>query len=142
MTMNGKETHSIRPLLMCWSRGSDADGDVNLDGSGDHLVTPKPAWVIKVLRTNGEKIFINLCEHPDIPQTAITMGYSKWPFMVLTPVRTCQDEKGGDEAAGSGKSTEISIYDAVVNPAVVVLGGKEPAAKDAVSDAVCCTLFV
>lgn len=111
-----------------------------LDGSGDHLVTPKPAWVIKVLRTNGEKIFINLCEHPDIPQTAITMGYSKWPFMVLTPVRTCQDDKATDEGGSSvaDKKTEISIYDAVVNPAVVVLGGKEPAAKDAVSGYMAC----
>ncbi len=111
-----------------------ADGLVSGEST---LVTPKPAWVIKVMRTNGEKIFINLCEHGDIPQAAVSMGYNKWPFMVLTPVRTVQDEKGESTDRGSvnadKKSTEISIYDAVVNPAVIQLGAKEPAAKDAVS---------
>lgn len=93
-------------------------------------ITPKPAWVVKVLRNNGEKIFINLTEHPDIPmmQLALNLGYNKWPFMIITPARTLHEEKGEEGNA------EVSIYDAVVNPAVVNICAKDPQAKDAVSN--------
>jgi hypothetical protein len=95
------------------------------------LITPKPAWVVKVLRNNGEKIFVNLCEHPDIPmlQLALNLGFNKWPFMIITPARTLQDGKGGGD--GEDANMDISIYDAVVNPAVVNICAKDPQAKDA-----------
>jgi hypothetical protein len=89
-------------------------------------VTPAPGFVIKVLRTNGEKVFVNLCEAGEVPMMNLTIGYSKWPFMILTPSRTIQEEK---ESAGS--AAEISVYDAIVNPAVLVTCGKNPEAKDA-----------
>ena len=28
---------------------------------------PEPGWVIKLLRVAGEKIFVNLCEHAEVP---------------------------------------------------------------------------
>jgi hypothetical protein len=98
--------------------------------SSTFIITPKPAWVVKVLRSNGEKIFINLCEHSDIPmmQLALNLGFNKWPFMILTPARTIQEEKSGDDG-----NVEVSIYDAIVNPSVVNICAKDPQAKDAVS---------
>jgi hypothetical protein len=54
------------------------------------------------------------------------------PFMVLTPVRTIQDGDKGDEKSSSPKSSEVSVYDAVVSPSVITLGAKDPGAKDAV----------
>ena len=114
--------------------GRDSDDLTALDPNSPSttstfIITPKPAWVVKVLRLNGEKIFVNLTEHPDIPmmQLALNLGYNKWPFMIMTPARTRTEDKGGDEGG------EISIYDAVVNPAVVQICTKDPQAKDAVS---------
>ena len=99
-------------------------------------ITPKPAWVVKVLRNNGEKIFVNLCEHQDIPmmQLALNLGFNKWPFMILTPARTIREEK-------EDESMEISIYDAIVNPAVVSICNKDPQAKDAVMFLFLCCSF-
>ena len=103
--------------------------DPNSPSASTFIITPKPAWVVKVLRLNGEKIFVNLTEHPDIPmmQLVLNLGFNKWPFMIMTPARTRTEDKGGDEGG------EISIYDAVVNPAVVQICAKDPQAKDAVS---------
>lgn len=86
------------------------------------VVVPKPGWVIKVFRTAGEKLFINLCEHSEVPNVplVLSLGYNKWPFMVLTPARVIPDG-GGD----------VTVYDAVVNPAVVVQCNKDNTAKDA-----------
>jgi hypothetical protein len=98
--------------------------------SSTFVITPKPAWVVKVLRSNGEKIFINLCEHSDIPmmQLALNLGFNKWPFMILTPARTIAEGKGGEDG-----NVDVSIYDAIVNPSVVNICAKDPQAKDAVS---------
>lgn len=94
---------------------------------GEHAITPKAGWVIKVLRSNGEKIFINLCEHVDIPATplVLNLGFNKWPFMIVTPARTIMEDKDS--------TSEISVYDAVVAPSVVTICGKDPQAKEAVS---------
>ncbi len=110
------------------SRADSQEDDRPLSSSGaEYVITPKPAWVIKVLRGNTEKIFVNLCEHNDIPFTPVTLslGYNKWPFMILTPARTIVEEK--DDGG------EITVYDAVVNPQVVAHCHKDAQAKDAVS---------
>jgi hypothetical protein len=97
--------------------------------SADIVVVPKPGWVIKVYRTNREKLFINLCEHSEVPMVplVLSLGYNKWPFMVLSAPRTIVDGKDGDGG-------EVTVYDAVVNPAVVVHCNKDVQAKDAVSN--------
>lgn len=107
------------------SRGSGEDRPPSSTPSGnDVIVVPKPGWVIKVFRTNGEKIFINLCEHSEVPHVplVLSLGYNKWPFMVLTPSRSIAD--------GEGKA-HVDVYDAVVNPQVVTLCNKDNQAKDA-----------
>lgn len=121
------------------SSGSTGKGGSGKGGSGksrlqsvsaaEFPVVPSPGFVIKVLRTNGEKIFVNLCEAAEVPMMNVSIGFNKWPFMIMTPVRTIQEEK-----EGSGGSAEISVYDAIVNPAVLVTCGKNPEAKDAVSE--------
>lgn len=37
---------------------------------------PEPGWVIKFLRLNGEKLFVNLCEHAEVPSTPMDLRYS------------------------------------------------------------------
>lgn len=127
------------PILNISTKGGDSpdyspdndDDDDNSDQlsplpSGDgHLITPSPGIVIKVLRSTGEKIFINLCEHEEIPQSNIGINYNKWPFIVLTPARFTIDEKS--EGVG------INVYDAIVHPNVVTLLNKDYNAKDHVS---------
>lgn len=39
------------------------------------VLLPSPGWVIKVLRLNGEKVFINLCHHQEVPAVPVTLGY-------------------------------------------------------------------
>ena len=85
----------------------------------------------KVLRKTGEKIFVNLSESDSLPYTNPHLGYNKWPFIVLTPARTLNEDKDKDKEKDS--DTEVSVYDAVVNPQVIALGVKDAAAKDAVS---------
>lgn len=107
--------------------GRDSEDGNDAPSTSTFVITPKPAWVVKVLRTNGEKIFVNLCEHSDIPmmQLALNLGFNKWPFMILTPARAIHEDK-------EDGNVEVSIYDAVVNPAVVNICAKDPQAKDAV----------
>eukprot|EP01033_Poteriospumella_lacustris_P009641 gene9641-6897_t len=110
------------------STGKGGSGKSRLQSvsAAEFPVVPSPGFVIKVLRTNGEKIFVNLCEAAEVPMMNVSIGFNKWPFMIMTPVRTIQEEK-----EGSGGSAEISVYDAIVNPAVLVTCGKNPEAKDA-----------
>lgn len=113
------------------STGKSGSGKSRLQSisAAEFPVVPSPGFVIKVLRTNGEKIFVNLCEAAEVPMMNVSIGFNKWPFMIMTPVRTIQEEK-----EGSSGSTEISVYDAIVNPAVLVTCGKNPEAKDAVRE--------
>lgn len=113
---------------MSCSDSGDNEDDLGGHGhAGEHVITPKPAWVIKVLRSNGEKIFINLCEHTDIPATPLVMnlGFNKWPFMIVTPARTIKEDKESN--------SETSVYDAIVAPSVITICGRDPPAKEAVS---------
>ncbi len=123
--------------------GRDSEDGNDAPSTSTFVITPKPAWVVKVLRTNGEKIFVNLCEHSDIPMMQLALlcahsaiqimtldlhlGFNKWPFMILTPARAIHEDK-------EDGNVEVSIYDAVVNPAVVNICAKDPQAKDAVRD--------
>ena len=36
---------------------------------------PEPGWVIKFLRVAGEKIFVNLCAHVEVPSNNTTTEY-------------------------------------------------------------------
>jgi hypothetical protein len=36
---------------------------------------PEPGWVIKFLRVAGEKIFVNLCAHAEVPSNNTTTEY-------------------------------------------------------------------
>jgi hypothetical protein len=101
-------------------------------------ITPSPGFVIKVLRTNGEKIFINLCESIEVPMMNVSIGYSKWPFMILTPMRTIIDEKESTTSSNNNNNNnsatnvvEMSVYDAIVNPAVITTCQKNAEHKDA-----------
>jgi hypothetical protein len=102
------------------------DGADSLPSMSDIIAKPTAQWVIKALRASGEKIFINLCDHPDVPMVQVTLnlGYNKWPFMILTPARTIVEDKDGGD---------VTVYDAVVNTGVIAMCNKDPSAKDAVS---------
>jgi hypothetical protein len=78
-------------------------------------IMPIPGWVIKCMRTNGEKIFINVCQSSEVPNIALsaTLGYNKWPFILLVSCRTIPDHTYDQELM------EVSVYDAIVNTAVV-----------------------
>lgn len=106
--------------------GHTNSNDHNGPHPNDIVATPRPGWVLKVVRTNGEKIFINLCEHSDVPMVQLTLnlGFNKWPFMILTPARSIIEDK-------EGGNSEVTVYDAVVNPGVVSLCNKDPQAKEA-----------
>lgn len=113
------------------SIAKDTNTRASLAGN-EFLVVPNPGFVIKVLRMNGEKIFVNVCEAVEVPMMNISIGFNKWPFMILTPVRTILEDK-----EGSGNANEASVYDAIVNPAVIVTCNKNPDAKDAVRSTKC-----
>lgn len=57
---------------------------------------------------------------------SMSIGYNKWPFLLLSPARTIVEEK-----EGSSGTVEISVYDAIVNPQVVAITQKNAEAKDA-----------
>jgi hypothetical protein len=89
--------HYLFSFFYYYCSGSIGDSAVappqQKSSSAEIKVLPKPGWVIKALRTgNGkDKIFINLCEHPNCPNMPVSIGYNKWPFMVVAPPRTIAD---------------------------------------------------
>eukprot|EP01039_Chlorochromonas_danica_P007195 gene7195-7962_t len=93
-------------------------------GGGETSILPRPGWVIKVFRTTGEKVFINLCEHAEVPNTplVLSLGYNKWPFMVLSGPRQLVEDPN---------QPTVALYDAVVHPAVIAHCQKDSQAKDA-----------
>lgn len=85
------------------------------------------------------KIFVNFCEHPDVPAAPVMIGiYNKWPLMLLTSYRSLCDDKPDRKSAGArdsetnGNSSggEVAVYDAVVHPSVMLLCNKDNNAKD------------
>ena len=57
-------------------------------------VTPNPWFVIKVIRKDTRaKVFINVCEHSDVPITNAVRGTSKWPYIMSSPGRIYLDTK-------------------------------------------------
>lgn len=103
--------------------GSPTAG-VGGSGGVETSILPRPGWVIKVFRTTGEKVFINLCEHAEVPNTplVLSLGYNKWPFMVLSGPRQLLED---------ANQPTVTLYDAVVHPAVVAHCQKDSQAKDA-----------
>jgi hypothetical protein len=108
-----------------------------------------PGWVIKFLRITGEKIFINLCEHAEVPSTPINLRYSvmlkcfcylmivstlsssnNWPFIVLSPGRNVSDTNG-----------EFLVYDAIISSQSYETCISDPIAKDTVSVKMILTIF-
>mmetsp|Transcript_21067 Transcript_21067/g.30190 ORF Transcript_21067/g.30190 Transcript_21067/m.30190 type:complete len:798 (-) Transcript_21067:18-2411(-) len=81
---------------------------------------PVPGWVIKVLRVNGEKLFVNLCSHDEVLATPVSIGFNKWPHMLLFPMRTISD--GG---------VEVCVYDVIISSQSGEVCARDPKAKDA-----------
>eukprot|EP01031_Cornospumella_fuschlensis_P030292 gene30292-36604_t len=67
-TGSGNAAGALTREASIMSRTSNTDMDdpptPSAGPAEGEVIVPKPAWVIKVLRTNGEKVFVNLCEHP------------------------------------------------------------------------------
>merc|ERR1719329_377593 len=85
------------------------------------MVTPVPGWVLKVLRTNGDKILVNICSHSDIPTFPVPRGFDKWPPMIVNAARSICE----------GTSQELTVYDATVNTEVIKMSNDDPAIKEA-----------
>jgi hypothetical protein len=91
----------------------------------EYQIMPTPGFVIKTRRVNsGEKIFINVCEHPDVPATASSglMGVgASWPYMISSPGRLeCSHNQ-----SKSAKKEDVWVYDVVVNPSVVSIANDD-----------------
>ena len=114
--------------------------EISLKAAFDVAITPSPCFVVKIIRSNGEKLFVNLCEHANIPMVepvrcmkGEVLGFNKWPFMVLTPARYITEESNEDSGRKSSMQADIAVYDAVISSEAAALTATEPAAKDAVS---------
>jgi hypothetical protein len=119
-------TYIFINIVLIWTTIQSAlSSNINTEPSTELILTPKPAWVIKVLRSSGDKIFINMTENEQVPYHApsLSLGFNKWPFMVLSPSRSL---RGTDDG-------EVAIYDSIVHPQAIALCAKDTAAKDAVS---------
>jgi hypothetical protein len=57
-------------------------------------ISPKPAFVIKVKKLGGKKLFINVCYHQAIPASDKKRGHRLNPIVVLGNERTSADKNG------------------------------------------------
>jgi hypothetical protein len=101
----------------------DSDPEIiSGDNTGEtgYMISPTPGFVIKTKRKQGDKVFINVCEHYDIPTVSTAIGTLKsnlkWPAMITSPGRTFKDED-----KEKGKIESAVLYDVVVHPSVLLL---------------------
>ncbi len=82
-------------------------------------ISPSPCFVIKTKRESGIKVFINVCEHVEVPSVVSSLGLLKanrhWPAIASSPARL---EIGHKDDKDEG---EVWLYDVVVNPSVIQL---------------------
>jgi hypothetical protein len=83
-------------------------------------------FVIKTKNKKAEKVFINVCEHYDIPTVSTAIGTLKsnvkWPAMITSPGRAFKDkDDDGKDGKGDKKSESAILYDVVVHPSVLLL---------------------
>lgn len=73
-------------------------------------VKPTPGFVIKTRRESGIKVFVNVCEHEEVPIPEKKKGHKKWPVMVL----------GGIFRESVDKAAETClVLDVIVNPSII-----------------------
>eukprot|EP00604_Paraphysomonas_vestita_P004119 CAMPEP_0174821854 /NCGR_PEP_ID=MMETSP1107-20130205/10470_1 /TAXON_ID=36770 /ORGANISM="Paraphysomonas vestita, Strain GFlagA" /LENGTH=521 /DNA_ID=CAMNT_0016039357 /DNA_START=441 /DNA_END=2006 /DNA_ORIENTATION=- len=82
----------------------------NLGPSDKITVKPTPGFVIKTRRESGIKVFVNVCEHEEVPIPEKKKGHKKWPVMVL----------GGVFRESVDKAAETClVLDVIVNPSII-----------------------
>jgi hypothetical protein len=89
----------------------EAAGMTNALEPGDKItIKPTAGFVIKTRREGGMKVFINVCEHEEVPIPEKKRGHKKWPVMVL----------GGVWRESVDKSAETcQVLDVIVSPTVM-----------------------
>lgn len=110
--------------------GSLTDSAMETEGPdfNGYEIMPIPGFVIKTKRVSGEKVFVNICEHSDVPAVSTSMGTIKsnlkWPIIISSGKRT---ESGVDEKSSrkTGKEEEFIVYDIIVNPSVLLMSSAD-----------------
>lgn len=114
--------HSIEGGTVMSSQSLQPQRSPRMDKESEgYSVSPIPGFVIKTKKlSSGEKIFVNVCEHNDIPSMplknlAAVRGQPRWPIMVCVGPRVESDDKGaGKLSKGKGergeKETEKSPF--------------------------------
>ena len=119
------ESHIIYANSLRFTIVGNFDEDKNQNNvevvDQSYSIIPMPGFVVKV-KSNDEKIFINICSHGDIPNlysnssgTGAT-NPDKWPYMISSPMR----EEIDSEKSKNGGIDSITIYDVIMNPTVVI----------------------
>ena len=102
----------------------DEEGRISNHNEESVTITPTPGFVIKTKKKSGEKVFINVCEHNNIPAVSTAIGTlktnTKWPSMLSSSARSFQDEEDK-----KGRSDNATIFDVAVNPSVLELSNRD-----------------
>lgn len=90
-------------------------GESSTENAGALVSAPEPiqlnpGFVIKSKRVNGQKVFINVCDHPNIPPPTKKRGHKKWPVFVLSPSCKVSVDKHAEEC---------HVLDVCVHPTVM-----------------------
>ncbi len=93
------------------------------DSEDRYQLIPIPGFVIKTKKSTGEKVFVNVCEHPDVPNLTISMGTVKtnvkWPIILSSAPRMEKLENKSSGKDGATKEEDYCIFDVVVSPSVL-----------------------
>lgn len=115
-TFQEDEGKRAATALMYRNAADLADNEDELDDEkAGVLSAPKPiqlnpGFVIKSKRVNGLKVFFNVCDHDDIPQSDKKRGNKKWPIFVLSPACKISVDKNADKC---------HVLDVCVHPSVM-----------------------
>lgn len=87
------------------NEGSDSTKSTSTAGK---MVTPTPGFILKTRRSDGSKVFVNICSHAEVPTANAFKGSARWPFMLASTCRSFGDQ-----------SSLAFVYDIVVNSSVL-----------------------
>lgn len=134
MLLNGRGGGSDK-LSLNGGSGRDSFAPRDKQGSNHSVVVPNVGFVLKTKRSNGTKIFINICSHESVPykpersRNVVELDEKKLIFMILNVPLEYQNEK--DQSV-------CVIYDAIVHPEELIFSSNDAsgAVKHRVSSSV------